>query len=83
MLSWNLEQTLNRALSHASERRHEYATLEHLLLSLTDDQDSVAVMKACGIELELLVLAVTEFLDQELDPLGNQSHSTKNMVKQP
>ena len=43
MLSQNLEQSLHRALSLANERHHEYATLEHLLLSLTEDQDAVAV----------------------------------------
>jgi len=46
MLSRNLEQTLHRALALATERRHEYATLEHLLLSLCDDQDAVAVLRA-------------------------------------
>ncbi|HVB68144.1 MAG TPA: Clp protease N-terminal domain-containing protein, partial [Acetobacteraceae bacterium] len=40
MLSRNLEQTLHRALSLASERKHEYATLEHLLLGLADDTDA-------------------------------------------
>ena len=49
MLSRNLEQSLHRALTLATERNHEYATLEHLLLALTDDQDSVAVMRACGM----------------------------------
>ena len=39
MLSRNLEKSLHRALAHANERRHEYATLEHLLLALTEDQD--------------------------------------------
>ena len=43
MLSRNLEQTLHRALGLAAERQHEYATLEHLLLSLTEDQDAIAV----------------------------------------
>ena len=46
MLSPNLEQTLHRALAYANERRHEYATLEHLLLALTEDQDAVAVLQA-------------------------------------
>ena len=46
MLSRNLEQTLRQALAQANARRHEYATLEHLLLSLTEDQDAVAVMRA-------------------------------------
>ena len=40
MLSKNLERTLHRALSEASKRQHEYATLEHLLLALTDDDDA-------------------------------------------
>jgi hypothetical protein len=45
--SRNLEQTLHRALALANERKHEYATLEHLLLALTDDDDASAVMRAC------------------------------------
>jgi len=66
MLSRNLEQTLHRALSLASERRHEYATLEHLLLSLTDDQDAAGVLKACGVDIEKLRHDLTEFLDKDL-----------------
>ena len=54
MLSRNLERTLHHALALASERKHEYATLEHLLLSLTDDQDAIAVLKACGVSVEKL-----------------------------
>jgi len=50
MLSRNLEQSLHRALTLATERHHEYATLEHLLLSLTDDQDAVAVLRACNVD---------------------------------
>ena len=69
MLSRNLEQTLHRALAHATERSHEYATLEHLLLSLTDDQDGVSVMKACGVDLERLVAELLEFVDQDLDDM--------------
>ena len=48
MLSPNLEQSLHRALAHAKERRHEYATLEHLLLALADDQDAVAGSAGSG-----------------------------------
>lgn len=69
MLSRNLEQTLHRALAHATERSHEYATLEHLLLSLTEDQDAVAVMKACGMDLDRLAAELVEFLDQDLDEM--------------
>ena len=45
MLSRNLEQSLHRALDLANQRDHEYATLEHLLMALTDDQDAVAVQR--------------------------------------
>ena len=54
MLSRNLEETLHRALALANERRHEYATLEHLLLSLTEDQDAVAVLRACNVDMDHL-----------------------------
>ncbi|MBV9202812.1 MAG: hypothetical protein JOY83_24370, partial [Alphaproteobacteria bacterium] len=54
MLSRNLEKSLHRALGHANERRHEYATLEHLLLALTEDQDAVAVLRACSVDLDRL-----------------------------
>ena len=54
MLSPNLEQTLHRALAYANERRHDFATLEHLLLALADDQDAVAVMRACNVDVERL-----------------------------
>tara|TARA_R110000787_G_scaffold186397_1_gene297956 strand:- start:42145 stop:44457 length:2313 start_codon:yes stop_codon:yes gene_type:complete len=71
MLSRNLEQTLHRALALASEHRHEYATLEHLLLSLTEDQDAVAVLKACGVDLEQLTMDVNNFIDGELEEIRN------------
>mgnify|MGYP001207230897 CR=1 FL=1 len=67
MLCKSLEQALHRAISFASERKHEFATLEHLLLSLTDDQDAVAVMKACGVDLKQLREDLAEFLDQGFD----------------
>jgi ATP-dependent Clp protease ATP-binding subunit ClpA len=69
MLSRNLEQSLHRALTLATERNHEYATLEHLLLALTDDQDSVAVMRACGVQVDQLKKDLTEFIDVELQNL--------------
>ncbi len=66
MLSRTLEQTLHRALAYANERRHEYATLEHLLLALTEDQDAVAVMRACGVDIEKIRTELTAYLDNEL-----------------
>ena len=44
-----LEQTLHNALGEASRRRHEYATLEHLLIALVDDEHASKVMTACGV----------------------------------
>ena len=64
-----LETTLHNALTYASERRHEYATLEHLLLALIDDEHASKVMQACGVELGELGDAVTQYLDNELDSL--------------
>ena len=69
MLSRNLEQSLHRALAHATERRHEYATLEHLLLALTEDADAVAVLRACGVDLDDLRQNLTEFIDNEIPKL--------------
>ncbi|MEE8189846.1 MAG: ATP-dependent Clp protease ATP-binding subunit ClpA [Kiloniellales bacterium] len=69
MLSANLEQTLHRALAYANERRHEYATLEHLLLSLTEDSDAVAVLRACGVDLDRLRGDIQDYIDNELSNL--------------
>ena len=67
--SQSLETALHRALEYANERHHEYATLEHLLLSLLDDRDAAAVMKACSVDLDELKARVTEYLDNELSSL--------------
>ncbi|MCS6933138.1 MAG: ATP-dependent Clp protease ATP-binding subunit ClpA [Acetobacteraceae bacterium] len=66
MLSRTLEQTLHRALSLASDRKHEYATLEHLLLALADDTDAATVLRACGVDLDRLKRDLSEFLDKDL-----------------
>ena len=64
-----LEKTLHRALAVANERRHEYATLEHLLLSLIDDSDAASVMRACSVDLEILRKNLTQYIDSELENL--------------
>jgi ATP-dependent Clp protease ATP-binding subunit ClpA len=69
MLSQNLEQSLHRALALANERHHEYATLEHLLLSLTEDQDAVAVLRACGVDIDHLRRDLSQYIDEELSSL--------------
>ncbi|MBS1049618.1 ATP-dependent Clp protease ATP-binding subunit ClpA [Gluconobacter japonicus] len=71
MLSRTLEQTLHRALTFAGDRRHEYATLEHLLLALTEDADALTVFRACGIDLEKLRSDLTDFLDKDLAGLAS------------
>src|SRR5688500_3422740 len=65
----NLEKTLHGALAGAAERRHEYATLEHLLLALIDDEDAAQVMVACGVDLAELGEVVRRYLDEEYQKL--------------
>jgi ATP-dependent Clp protease ATP-binding subunit ClpA len=69
MLSRNLEQTLHRALSHANQRRHEFATLEHLLLALIEDSDALAVLRACNVDIERLRQDLSTYIDNELETL--------------
>ncbi len=65
-LSRSLEQALHRAIKLASDRQHEYATLEHLLLALIDDSDAAQVMKACNVDLEALKRSLAKYVDEEL-----------------
>ena len=67
--SRNLDESLHRAIALATERSHELATLEHLLLSLTEDNDAAAVMRACNVDLELLRAQLYEFIENELTNL--------------
>ncbi|HOO50218.1 MAG TPA: ATP-dependent Clp protease ATP-binding subunit ClpA [Alphaproteobacteria bacterium] len=71
MLSRNLEQTLHKALAAASDRQHEFATLEHLLLSLTVDQDALAVLRACGVDADEMREQIETYLDTDLMYLVN------------
>src|ERR671923_2395508 len=67
--SRSLEQSLHRALALANERHHEYATLEHLLLALIDDQDAAAVMRACNVDLDKLRRNLVAYIESELESL--------------
>ena len=67
--SRQLEESLHRAVAMANQRSHEYATLEHLLLSLTEDEDSIGVMKACEVDLAVLKTTLTNYVDNELKSL--------------
>src|SRR5579872_1095954 len=68
-LSRSLEQALRRAIRLASERHHEYSTLEHLLLALVDDSDAAQVMRACNVDLEVLRAGLTKYVDEDLATL--------------
>jgi ATP-dependent Clp protease ATP-binding subunit ClpA len=71
MLSPTLEQTLHRALAIANKYQHEFSTLEHLLLALTEDQDAVAVLRACGADLTRLRQDLSTYLEGDLTGLVN------------
>ena len=64
-----LETTLHNALGEASKRRHEYATLEHLLIALVDDAHASQVMTSCGVDRDELKATVKAYLDNELGAL--------------
>ncbi|MBC7132393.1 MAG: ATP-dependent Clp protease ATP-binding subunit ClpA [Roseovarius sp.] len=64
--STTLEQAIHAALALANARRHEFATLEHLLLALVDEPDAARVMKACSVDTEDLRTTLVEFIDDDL-----------------
>ena len=70
--SKGLETVLHSALELANERKHEFATLEHLLLALTDDEDARAVIDACGVDMTLLQTNLTGYIDNELSGLVSE-----------
>ncbi len=70
--SKNLEVTLHRALEHANQRSHEYATLEHLLAALIEDRDAAAVLRACNVDLDRLRARITEYLDSEFTSITSK-----------
>ena len=69
MLSSNLEQTLREAYLSATNNKHEFVTLEHLLLSLINDKDALSVLNACGINVEILKKNLDEFILKNLENL--------------
>ncbi len=67
--SRNLEESLHRAVAFANERKHQFATLEHLLLALLDDQDASSVMNACDVDMPALKKSLVHYLDTELNSI--------------
>ena len=80
MLSPDLEETLRRALSIAGERSHEFATLEHLLLALIDDEDAIEVLKGCKVDISELRDLLVSHIEDELSSIVNPS---ENLEVQP
>ena len=68
-LSPSLERALHGAVKLASERQHEYATVEHLLLALVDDADADLVMRACNVDLDALRTTLTKYVEEDLATL--------------
>ena len=66
MLSSNLEKTLREAYNLASDNKHEFVTLEHLLYALTNDKDALSVLKACGVEISKLKHQLENFIEKNL-----------------
>ncbi|MCK4867515.1 MAG: ATP-dependent Clp protease ATP-binding subunit ClpA, partial [Alphaproteobacteria bacterium] len=64
-----LDETVHRAMACARDRKHEFATLEHLLLVLTEDKDAVFVLRGCGVDLNKLREGLLSYLDHELSYL--------------
>jgi len=73
--SRHLEDTIHRAIDFATERRHEFVTLEHLLLALAEDQDAIAVLRACDVDLDKIREDLSNYLDNDLDYLVSESTS--------
>ena len=67
--STTLEQAIHGALALANARRHELATLDHLLLALIDEPDAARVMKACSVNLDDLRKTLVDFIDDDLSTL--------------
>lgn len=69
MFAQNLEDSVDRAVALANQRRHEYATLEHLLFALTENQATIRVLQACGVNVASLRREVLNYIDNDLGDL--------------
>jgi ATP-dependent Clp protease ATP-binding subunit ClpA len=78
--SSSLETAIHTSLAYATQRKHELATLEHLLLALLDEPDASRVMRACSVSLETLRTKLTNFIENELDSLVTD---VENLEAQP
>jgi ATP-dependent Clp protease ATP-binding subunit ClpA len=93
MLSKELEFTLNLAFKEARQKRHEFLTVEHLLLALTDNPTAVGVLRACGADLVRLKQELCDFVDEttpvlpvgdsrgKIDPLIGREHEVERTIQ--
>ncbi len=77
MLSKDLELTLNLAFKQAREKRHEFMTVEHLLLALLDNSYAANVLKSCGANIDILRNQLSHFMD-ETTPLLPEDESERD-----
>ncbi len=73
MLSKDLELTLNLAFTDARERRHEFMTVEHLLLALLDNALGISVLRSCGADIPRLQLQLRDFIDETSQILPSEA----------
>ena len=81
MLSNDLEKTLNSAFKRAREMRHEFITVEHLLLALTENDSAVDVLLSCGADMNSLTKQLVAFIDDNTPRLeeGDESETTPTL----
>ena len=72
MLSKELEATLNSAFQNARQKRHEFITVEHLLLALIDNAAATQVLRACGMDLNVLKRDLSTFLEETTPKLSKK-----------
>ena len=71
--STTLETAIHTSLALAAARKHELATLEHLLVALIDEPEAANVMKACSVDLKVLKKNLSQYLDEELTSLVSET----------
>ena len=80
--STTLEHAIHAALALANDRKHEFATLEHLLMSLLDEPDAEQVLRACSVDLTDLRKTLAEFIDHDYHLLVDKYHKFSLFVNQ-
>ena len=83
MLSKDLELTLNRAYKNAQEKRHEFMTVEHLLLALLDNKSAIQVLSACAVDLNILRQDLIEFIDATISKIPKTHGHHQDIDVQP